>query len=447
MSRATHLFIGGLAITLLSFPWLAGQGAHARYPIAPWISGCHLALLGIALVSPELRKGWRFHSPVDHVIWLAGIVLLARLAIEGHASQGIWFLNRPPGSPGFSTSYQWDYALAMFGGLTLARISLQVLTWRQISRWIGWSGRFFAVYVIVHFMLHDNSQAFFGTRRAVAGLINPNILASLLLLLAGPAVILGQRATTRFLVALLFAVALGMTGSRGAWMGLFVALAAAGWMCRAGDRAGARRALVIMGTLAIATGVLVTQARSLSEKMPTSVSGDSIRGRCYIYLANANMIRTHPLWGVGLGNSVRDLHHYYPNGLPEWRHRQHAHNWLLHATAEQGWVGGALLWGVITILLASIRHLEDPVRCAGWVGIVALLVHSLVDATPLVVSISTLFWFLLGALAATSPGQGRQVDNVPTEEPGPPLPGDSVQSAKITASPLGVSSTRGEMTA
>lgn len=159
-----------------------------------------------------------------------------------------------------------------------------------------------------------------------------NVTADVLLLLTswlrGPVMLLGW-------------VAVALTGSRGAWLGLAGALL---WLI-----ARPRWYVWALLVAALAAGLVLIRPATVGVRLD-------------IYAAAARMIAARPLFGWGIGAPVGG--HF------------HAHNWLLDA-----WVnGGPLLaagWGVF--LYVIIRLIVGPPGSRARLGLLAVILHGLVD--------------------------------------------------------------------
>ncbi len=143
------------------------------------------------------------------------------------------------------------------------------------------------------------------------------------------------------------------------------------------------RACLILG-LAIGIGIGVG-GEELGERLVGRFRDDAFAVRSAIWRATLRMIADHPLFGVGLGAFATMYPHYDSgNGL---RYTAEAHNDYLQLLAETGIAGGLIGVGFLVALLRIMRRaLSRTVGTRQWslavgasVGIVAGLIHSLVD--------------------------------------------------------------------
>jgi hypothetical protein len=123
-------------------------------------------------------------------------------------------------------------------------------------------------------------------------------------------------------------------------------------------------------------------------------------GRLELWGAALRLIQAHPLLGVGPDN----FRHLYGGllGLETWDERVQANNLYLEVLADVGVIGfTAFLWLTSAPLVAAVRAFRS--RSAYWVlgvglGVVAFLVHGLLDSFLAFTPTALLFWILLGYL-------------------------------------------------
>jgi O-antigen ligase len=202
-------------------------------------------------------------------------------------------------------------------------------------------------------------------------------------------------------VTVLLAAGLGMSWSRGAWLGLAASSVA---VCGLRSRRAAiviLLAAVVVGALVIAggftalPGALTERLSGFGEYIRYATSADT----AHVEITDANfavlervahwqaawgMFSDYPWFGVGIGNYAVAYPRY---ALPRWSDPLgHAHNTFLHYLAETGLLGlaGYILW-LAAAVAAAWRARGANSRFAqavavGAVGVVAhLVVHSLVD--------------------------------------------------------------------
>jgi O-antigen ligase len=86
-------------------------------------------------------------------------------------------------------------------------------------------------------------------------------------------------------------------------------------------------------------------------------------GRLGIYKANLDIVRDHPVFGLGFGRYQRAARPYYDRH-PDADRRSHAHNNFLQIAAEAGLVGLAAFTLLFATMLRfgieAVRRCRDP---------------------------------------------------------------------------------------
>ena len=146
-------------------------------------------------------------------------------------------------------------------------------------------------------------------------------------------------------------------------------------------------------------------------KMPATLLRDDeeapwVVGRLELWGAALRLIETRPWLGVGPDN----FRHLYGAqlGLDTWDERVQANNLYLELLVDVGLLGlAAFLWLTITPLALALRALRTPATMplSYWVlglgaGVVAFLVHGLLDSFLAFTPTALLFWMLLGMLSS-----------------------------------------------
>ena len=195
---------------------------------------------------------------------------------------------------------------------------------------------------------------FFGRSSGSFGI--PNSLAALLLLLLPPALAVGfARAASPLRrmagagLAAIFAFGLLLTISRGAWLGLALALAA--WPLLAGRRSLGSRLAISAGILAalLATGAALYQTvPGVRLRIDQFVSDGGERTRPIMWRIAWSIFREHPATGSGAGSYNVLLEKFRPDNFQD--DAQWAHNDYLNTLSDYGAVGFLLLFGAIAVI-------------------------------------------------------------------------------------------------
>ncbi|MBP6506768.1 MAG: O-antigen ligase family protein [Opitutaceae bacterium] len=184
----------------------------------------------------------------------------------------------------------------------------------------------------------------------------PNSLAGLLLLLLPPvaALLLRRRATAMervlsgYLVAV-FAWGLILTASRGAWLGL--ALAVAVWPLLAGRRSWRRRMgqVLAVSLIIVAVGTTIyLAAPKMRARFDALVQDAGEKTRPIMWRGAWQLFRENPVWGSGAGsyNVLFEKHRPESYQLDS----QWAHNDYLNTLSDYGAVGFGLFFGAVALV-------------------------------------------------------------------------------------------------
>jgi len=208
------------------------------------------------------------------------------------------------------------------------------------------------------------------------------------------------RAVTGVLAALM-TVALLLSTARGAWIAGGVVMIGACMLAGRRQRllTGAG-ALVIAATLFSFSPGLRADARSIVDPALNA-------GRLAIFAANLDIVRDHPVIGLGFGNYDRGAKTYYENH-PLADRRSHAHNSFLQIAAEAGLLGlGAFCFLFGTILVRGWRllgRLGDsrpdvwPTVAGAWLAVIGFLVGSLTQDVFTDSECALPLWFAVAVL-------------------------------------------------
>jgi hypothetical protein len=120
------------------------------------------------------------------------------------------------------------------------------------------------------------------------------------------------------------------------------------------------------------------------------------------------MLRTEPLFGVGIGQFYTTSEHFISPELARFYVRENAHNQFVQVAGELGIVGlvafVAIFWIVVRQVVRD-RARPDPVRDASAAGLAAMLLSAVGGHPLLVDEVALPFWIVVGLTwAAASDG-------------------------------------------
>ena len=171
--------------------------------------------------------------------------------------------------------------------------------------------------------------------------------------------------------------------------------------------------------LAMIAGVTWIGASGIVERFGDAVEqlvsfGTPDVGRTTIWRDTLNMIRHHPVLGVGLG-AYETIYPTYQTMSASLR-VTYAHNDYFQIVADTGLIGGAIAGCFIVVILSAIYRgirggdpLSSDLALAAGTGIVAVLIQSFSDTDLQIPSNALLFLVLLAVVAHT----GENSENVP----------------------------------
>ena len=205
-----------------------------------------------------------------------------------------------------------------------------------------------------------------------------------------------------WLPAGLVGLAIVLTFSTGGWLGALagtLVVVAALYRRRTAVSFGAAAAVVLVAVSALAIGGLLPERLN-----PLRQTGGF---RLDLWLSSLEMVRDHPLLGIGLDNFAYLYQQVYLRvGAAAEPNLSHPHNWLLHMWLELGLLGLlAFLW----LLVRFWRHLRASSRswlAAGAAGAMAdLLVHGAIDNSYFLVDLAFVFWLCLALVGMPQAGE------------------------------------------
>jgi hypothetical protein len=183
------------------------------------------------------------------------------------------------------------------------------------------------------------------------------LLVSLALLIGGLVLGVWRRAAALILPTLLALVALGLTYSRNAWVGLLVAV---------GTLVALTRRLLLIVPLAVVLVVAVAVPSPLRAKILSAFdpASPSVSERLYFWESGLHMLRDAPLLGLGPGG-VKIYYPEYKNPTARRAGTSHLHNDALQIAVERGLLGLAAwlaVWIVFLYRAVQIYRALPPGR-------------------------------------------------------------------------------------
>ncbi len=248
--------------------------------------------------------------------------------------------------------------------------------------------------------------------RIVGTLQNPNVLGVYLILCIPflPALFtMSKKAAPRFGILLLIGVtgsALVLTWSRGAWLGILLALLVYFIFC-------SRKTLVALFlgalTLPLTIGLLPETVLQRFASIG-NLADSSIAYRINLWKGSLAMAEEHWLGGIGTGiNTFRAVYPQY--SLEGIETAPHSHNLFLQILLEHGVLGLLLFLAIVFLFLqSSFSYLrsrweasEHPMllfTLAGICSLLAFLAQGMTDYVWYNYRIFAFFWMLLGLISA-----------------------------------------------
>ncbi|MCD8199007.1 MAG: O-antigen ligase family protein [Phascolarctobacterium sp.] len=196
--------------------------------------------------------------------------------------------------------------------------------------------------------------------------------------------------------------------SRGLWLALLIVLPLVMWKYLIKNR----KALMITALIvAILCGFFATQPAFVKRvKSITNITTDiSNRDRIVIWRSAKNMIKDHPITGVGLGQFKKNYFEKYQLREIKQRHLNHTHNNVLQICTETG-IPGALgfIYLSLYILIKNFREWlrrKDPYSLIIWGSWLAFIIFGVFDVIIDHSAVTKSWWFLLGTMLVMKNGR------------------------------------------
>jgi putative inorganic carbon (HCO3(-)) transporter len=406
--------------------WLAGLtlAVIAALPILvfsaslpPWMATAATGFLGLAFVARGVLTGHLLgHTPADWPL----LALLLLLPV------GLWASADP------SVTYLRTDALVAAAALFWVVAAQRNQLWLRHSGWLlllAGLALAVAVFAATPFPARlpwgqldiTALQARLPIPFLAPGRFNPNLSGSLMALFLAPALALalvGNGLAQRLValaVSVLLALLLLLSQSRGAWLGVLVAVAVMTVI-------GNRRWLILWAPLALAA---LAAALALGDRLDVAalLSGggsgsvaSTLQGRQELWSRALTLMQDFPFTGVGLGMPEPVIQLLYPIFLvgpeSEWIH---VHNTFLQIGSEMG-IPGLVAFVAMLLAVAAVLARQAAKPQAGVYrglslallgSLIVFVVHGLVDAPLASPKLTVLFFGLLGLMAAVSSDQAQ----------------------------------------
>jgi O-antigen ligase len=247
--------------------------------------------------------------------------------------------------------------------------------------------------------------------RAYGFFTHPNAMGAFCAVVAVALLALAGRTTERktsvqcYMLASVSVIGLLSTGSRGALMGLAVAIIV---LFAISGRRGAMRTAIGLAII-MAVFVVAYQYNLLPLARETGLDEFTTEGRLAVWGEAVLSFLQHPLIGRGWLN----FQQAGVLGNTQYGSMPHAHNWYLNTLVESGIVGFVLMFGpVIWLLTRNLRVArQNMTALVVSVTFVVVLVHDLVDVPMMTPQFGLLFGGLMG-LAAQATSKTAYASNV-----------------------------------
>ncbi|NJR59943.1 MAG: putative bicarbonate transporter, IctB family [Cyanobacteria bacterium CRU_2_1] len=272
----------------------------------------------------------------------------------------------------------------------------------------------------------DPESTLAGTTRVYSFLGNPNLLAAYLLpavIFSAAAVFAWRHWVPKLLAILMWVVnsaCLILTFSRGGWIGFVVAgfvllLFLVHWFSVYLPRFWRIWALpIVLGVTAALVFFAVMTVEPLRDRVASIFVGredSSNNFRLNVWLSVIEIIKDHPVLGIGPGNDV--FNRIYPRYQQTGYTALSAYSVLLEIAVETGLIGlGCFFWMLLVTLTQGWRQIQrlrlSQNREGFWLmatvaTMLGMLAHGLVDTVWYRPQVSTLWWLMIAIVASYYP--------------------------------------------
>ncbi len=238
-------------------------------------------------------------------------------------------------------------------------------------------------------------------RRVLAVYGSPNNLALYLdrafpLVIALALFVDERRRAAYALAAIPIAIALYLTYSRGAYLGIAAGLLLIGLLSRRRVRL-AVAALIVVAVIALIPFSQAARFQSLFQEG----TGTGFF-RVSVWQSGVAMIRDHPVFGVGLDNFLYEYPHYIQPDAWREPNLAHPHNIVLDFWVRMGIFGVValawMLWGFYRTGLRKLTGANRALVLGLMASLTAALAHGMIDAAYFYVDLAFVFMLTFGVM-------------------------------------------------
>lgn len=376
------------------------------------LSGLSLAALCVGVVRREIELHWH------PVLWIL-------LGIFGWAAVSTVFSASPAQSIIGNHSSD-DGLVAILGYAVVAFLAIQYVRSTRALRTVmviaAISGTLVSIYAILQYFGIDPLPYTDPTIRVFATMGNPDMLGTYLVfplaLSAGLALSTprGWRAYAWWAVAVVIALALVATETRGAWIGALVAAVCIGLVGWGGTWEASRRSKLLIGGLALAavalSAIAIVMIRPKHAGSASTLASILVRlsnGRTVIWLTGLRAWLSHPITGWGPDGFGRA---FLAAVGPDWyaiiqglQKADNAHNFLVQVLVTLGIPGLVLtVWALVQTAVQSLRGIPSARGASRtllvvlWGALAGLVVALFFGVT--LPGVSVWLWLTVGLLLA-----------------------------------------------
>lgn len=371
-------------------------------------------LLAVALFSP-------LGSTIPGLVFLFGAMVLRWL--QGKSPLADFPLNRPllafVAIAFISSAFAYNKSVAFANAAALLLMVLVAVfgakghrvmstaQWNYFLWAIVVATTICAAYAVVHYFVADTS-------RTKAVFVGENGLGTLMLFFGTIGVAFFVQRGSRSYgwlglpFILLVMVALALSGSRGAWVGMGASMVLLLLRPRR-DRQG----WPVLTVALVGFAALALLAPDVQARIRVLLSLEENLGRLLVWKQSLALVRDHLLVGVGLGN-FHEAFAAYESAILDDRGRWGAttpHNLFLTLAAEVGLLGLLSFLYILSVVAKPAIRLwkdGDAVHAALVAAVAGGLVHQFFDHTWHTVHMGFIFWLSICLIAVMGEGVRRQ---------------------------------------